>query len=84
MQGEGGALGGAESLALHFGELSKGNRRAKGGVRGGVVLMRLMLAQLLGSPPTYGRHMVAMARRGRPRHGDDGALKSESEINGDN
>jgi hypothetical protein len=31
-QGEGGALGDAESLALHFGELSKVNGRAAGGV----------------------------------------------------
>jgi hypothetical protein len=37
-KGEGGALGGAESLALHFGELSKVNGRAEGGVRGGMVL----------------------------------------------
>jgi hypothetical protein len=44
VQGEGEALGGAESLALHFGELSKGNGRAEGGVWGGMVLMRLMLA----------------------------------------
>jgi hypothetical protein len=31
-QGKGGALGGAESLALHFSELSKVNGRAEGGV----------------------------------------------------
>jgi hypothetical protein len=43
-QGEGGALGGAENLALHFGELNKVNGRAEGGIRGGVVLMQLMLA----------------------------------------
>jgi hypothetical protein len=82
-QGEGGALGGAKSLALHFGELSKGNRRAEGGVWGGMVLMWLRLAQLLGSTLTYGQHMAAVARRGWPRRGDNGALKSESKINGD-
>jgi hypothetical protein len=37
--GEGGALGGTKSLALHFGEISEVNRRAEGGVWGGVVLM---------------------------------------------
>jgi hypothetical protein len=37
--GEGGAVGGTKSLALHFGEISEVNRRAEGGVWGGVVLM---------------------------------------------
>jgi hypothetical protein len=74
-QGEGGALSGAESLALPFGELSKVNGRAEGGVRGGVVLMRLLLARLMGSTSTYSQHMAAMVRCGRPRCGDDSTLK---------
>jgi hypothetical protein len=61
VQGKGGALGGAESLALHFGELSKVNGRIEGGVRGGVVLMHLMLAWLVRPTPAYGRHLAATA-----------------------
>jgi hypothetical protein len=72
VQGEGGALGSAESLALHFGVLSKGNGRAEGGVRGGVVLMRLMLADCWGPhrrkvntwrpwPDTVGHDVAMMA-----------------------
>jgi hypothetical protein len=59
-QGEGGALDGAESLTLHFGELSKVNGKAEGGVWGGMVLMQLMLARLVGSTLTYGRHLAAV------------------------
>jgi hypothetical protein len=44
VQGEGGVLGGTESLALHFGELSKVNGRAEGLVWGGMVLMQLTSA----------------------------------------
>jgi hypothetical protein len=53
-------------VELSAGELSKVNGRAEGGVRGGVVLMQLMLARLVGSTPMYSRHLEAMARRGRP------------------
>jgi hypothetical protein len=62
-QGEGGALGDAESLTLHFGELSKVNGRVEGGVRGGVVLMHLTLPWLVGPMSAYGRHGTATWRQ---------------------
>jgi hypothetical protein len=77
VQGKGGALGGAKSLALHFGELSKVNGRVKGGVRGGVVLMQLMSARLVGPMLANGHHLAVVARRGQPRHGDDGAIQTQ-------
>jgi hypothetical protein len=71
--GEGGALGGTKSLALHIGEISEVNGRAEGGVWGGMVLMQLTSAQLVGPTLAYGHHLVVVAQCGQPRCGDDGA-----------
>jgi hypothetical protein len=76
--GEGGALGGTKSLALHFGEISEVNGRAEGGVWGGVVLMQLTLAQLVAHTgiwsPLGGRGPTRSAMTWRRRCHSDPAM----------